>query len=274
MTHFYHFTGRALWSHSPFSDREVCEDAWRRLRERFDRCAASVLMPTHFHLVAETRNLVQARGALSSWIGAITKVWFPRKRIWEPLPPPNRIPDAHHLMRQIRYVHLNPCRDGLVPDPMQWEWSTHREALGAVAPVWMDMARIAAAWKKPLSRFPVELHRYVSGDPSVHPAGSPPPRPISSIVAPYSAIAQAAIMATRSSSGDHLRHGTLARRLAVHLARRIGAHKMEELAGFLGITPRAVFQIAACALTPAEEAALQAALRVLCEPRFFPQREK
>lgn len=76
------------------------------------------------------------------------------------------IADGKHFRRTVRYIHLNPCRAGLVTDPLAWPFSTHRDMTGfAIAPVCSR------------ARDPETFHRWVSSDPSVAVAGSPLPAP-------------------------------------------------------------------------------------------------
>jgi putative transposase len=43
----------------------------------------------------------------------------------------------HYLLTLLRYVHLNPMRAGLVRDPGEYPWSSHRAYLGGPAPRWL-----------------------------------------------------------------------------------------------------------------------------------------
>lgn len=42
-----------------------------------------------------------------------------------------------HLLRLVRYVHLNPLRAGLVADPADYRWSGHRAYLGLASVPWL-----------------------------------------------------------------------------------------------------------------------------------------
>ena len=42
-----------------------------------------------------------------------------------------------HLLRLVRYIHLNPLRAGLVTDPAEYPWSGHRAYLGLAAVPWL-----------------------------------------------------------------------------------------------------------------------------------------
>jgi putative transposase len=42
-----------------------------------------------------------------------------------------------HLLRLVRYIHLNPLRAGLVADPADYPWSGHRAYLGLASVPWL-----------------------------------------------------------------------------------------------------------------------------------------
>jgi REP element-mobilizing transposase RayT len=42
-----------------------------------------------------------------------------------------------HLLRLVRYIHLNPLRAGLVTDPAEYPWSGHRTYLGLASVPWL-----------------------------------------------------------------------------------------------------------------------------------------
>lgn len=49
-----------------------------------------------------------------------------------------RLVDADgYLLALVRYVHLNPIRAGIVADPCDYPWSSHRAYLGAPQPDWL-----------------------------------------------------------------------------------------------------------------------------------------
>jgi REP element-mobilizing transposase RayT len=43
-----------------------------------------------------------------------------------------------HLKSLVRYIHLNPVVAGMVPDPMAYRWSSHRDYLGQRTVPWLD----------------------------------------------------------------------------------------------------------------------------------------
>ncbi len=63
-----------------------------------------------------------------------------------------------YLLELIRYVHLNPVRSGLVADPADYPWSSHRSYLGLPGAPWVctdlvfrllggDLLRAVAAYR-------------------------------------------------------------------------------------------------------------------------------
>jgi hypothetical protein len=77
------------------------------------------------------------------------------------------------MNRVVAYVHRNPVVDGLVEDPLEWSFSTHRDALGLAIPA-----------VRRLTEDPKRLHDQVSlipgrENPRCRPLGvvSMPPRP-------------------------------------------------------------------------------------------------
>jgi REP element-mobilizing transposase RayT len=49
-----------------------------------------------------------------------------------------RLVDAdRYLLVLVRYIHLNPVRAGIVADPRDYRWSSHRVYLGARGPGWL-----------------------------------------------------------------------------------------------------------------------------------------
>jgi len=137
---------------------------------------------------------------------------------------------------------LNPCRDGLVRDPLAWPWSTHRDAVGAVAEPWVTAATLARELARPRNGFEGWLHRYVSADPSVAVTGTPFP-----VVAPASRlttfplldIARAAAAATRAQPADICWPGAT-RDLFLRLAARDGWRDAARLAVACDMTPHGV----------------------------------
>lgn len=148
---------------------------WRYLRAAFPFALAVILMPTHLHVVAFVLDVLGAWVRLHRAIGAHARGLG--RTVWSPVPPPKAIATRGKLARDIRYVNLNPTRKRLVSDPLEWMYSTHRDAVDAVVDPWVTPKRLHDALGGSRLDFIERHHRYVSSDPSVRVDGTPLPLP-------------------------------------------------------------------------------------------------
>src|SRR5690606_12336241 len=87
---------------------------------------------------------------------------------WERIPRPEKVQyDKRHIVRTIRYIHLNPCRASLCADPFEWEWSTHRDWTGAAAYPVVNLGSWSRAIGWSARTCAQRLHAYVCTDPIV-----------------------------------------------------------------------------------------------------------
>lgn len=203
---------------------------------------AAVLMPDHLHLLLRaSAELVQQR--LRDLVRAARCRRDAAADIhWLPVELPASVPNAKHAARQVRYVHRNPCRDGLVRDPLAWPWSTHRDAVGAVADPWVAAAGLARELGPGRLGFEGWLHRYVSADPAVAVTGTPlPVAPPASRLRTFSLhdVARAAAAPTRAEPGDVGQPGAT-RDLLLRLAVRDGWRDTARLGAACDMTPHGV----------------------------------
>lgn len=233
----------------PFLDWDLASRTWRALRLLFPVVLAAILMPNHAHLIADLLDERKARARLAHTLGALTRSVraepgqrsLPR---WEPVPPAEVITDERRLARLIRYIALNPCRAKLTRDPLEWEWSTHRDVVGAIVRPWVTPRALVEAVRFG-SRTPdlgAAWHAYVSGDPTCAVEGTPPPRPVAPSdlpAVPLARIAEASARATRAQASA-IRSRTPTRLLFVRLAERQGWRDPETLARACGVSPEAV----------------------------------
>ena len=192
-------------------------------------------MPNHLHLLLDATDPERERTRLAHVLGSVFR--GEGRGTWKPMPPPERITQGLHLWRQIRYVHLNPCRAELVKDPLEWPWSTHRGVVGAEVDPWVSARDLAAALGEQTHGFRERLHAYVSGDPSVQVAGTPfptlaPARRIAAV--PLDVVRRAALAATPWSRGSERL------RAIVVLAQHQGWFDANVVAEACGVTPQAV----------------------------------
>lgn len=258
----YHLVARARPTLYPLKDRDLCVDLWRRLREEFPRSAACVLMPNHIHLL-----VVGARVPDAEWrMGVLLRAWCRRfssgRPTWTPVPAPEPIPDVLHLKRQIRYVHLNPCRSGLTKDPLSWEWSTHRDIVGCVSDPWPDLDFLAEIFRTSRGRLGEVAHRYISSDPSVAVSGTPPLQPAEGFVLKDLATVLRAAATSRREEFQ-TRRGSV-RTLAVHTANYLRMAPQPNLLNMVKRTWERTLH------RPMADAEIQHVLRILADPRCRP----
>ena len=230
---FIHLTATAFGR--PLINPAVAWWLWRRLRHNWPEAVAACLMYDHVHLVVASQDPARDRVRMAHVLGALSRYKDGTGR-WK-VPRPTDVLNAEHLTRAVRYAHLNPCRAGLARDPLAWPWSTHRGLIGAEVNPWVTPDRLAPLLERSVSGFVPWLHTYVSGDPSVSPAGSLQPKPAPKrehAVVPLGSIASAALAATPWSS---IR---VRRRVLALLARHQGWKGRREIAGSTGVTPRSV----------------------------------
>ena len=245
MPELFHLIARTACGARPFVDRRACAMLWSRIARNFD-VVALALMPDHVHLLAQIDQDGALRAfshVLSAFRTKMRATAIPQLSFdWEKLPVPERVQrDRRHIARTLRYIHLNPTRDALCKDPLEWEWSTHRDWLGAVARPCVDRGRWSRAMGK---RWPSSiswLHEYVSSDPSV-PDRRPPADPdayLSSVTrdASIDQLLRAVPQALRSRCSLPHEFGAAERRLFLLAAARWTRYSGAELARRLGCHP-------------------------------------
>jgi hypothetical protein len=170
---FLHLVARAMPGQAPLADPGLAWWMMRRLRTAWPEALAACVMPDHVHVLVHANVPEGLRRQLARVSAAFSRHARGR-RIWQPVPLPQRVPNLLHLERTIRYLHLNPTRAGLVQDPICWPWSTHRGLLGAVFDPWVAPDRLAKTLGRSKRNLADWLHRYVAGDPSVLKSGTKP----------------------------------------------------------------------------------------------------
>jgi hypothetical protein len=222
-----------LVAHTRGSFRGVCGAKsarwlWARLKAAFPRAFALCLMPDHVHLVvpggidqALLRRVLAQHGRLfgCGW-----------HRV-EATP----CTTVEILLRAIRYVLINPVRDGRVGDPWAWPYSTLRELGGVVDDDWTraDVRRLVRGpWARVLERITQLDDGTVPPVPRAPDFDQPP-------VASFASMAAAVASALRGEPEDVTRR-TQARRVFIQLALAVGHPRPCELAAACGVTLQAV----------------------------------
>ncbi|MCM0607249.1 MAG: hypothetical protein KA715_14260 [Xanthomonadaceae bacterium] len=175
---FLHWVGKTHNGYQPFNHEHFSKRIWTDLRDLFPQTYACILMPNHFHIISPELGVKETKDklhSLSSQIGQNTRFYDMEPKIWLPLPLPNIIPDSKHLERQIRYVHLNPCRSDLTSEPLSWKWSTHLDYLGLVKNPWCNLKELRSKGRNFSAEF---FHLFVSNDPTAQIGGTSFPKSV------------------------------------------------------------------------------------------------
>lgn len=92
------------------------------------------LMPTHYHMLGRqdgdepAGNLPQF--VFNSYTKAYNKMYDHSGTLFEGRFRAKPIQNSSHLLHLCRYIHGNPVKDGLVPEPSDWQWSNYLEWIG------------------------------------------------------------------------------------------------------------------------------------------------
>lgn len=111
---------------------------------------ATVLMNTHYHLLAETPhgNLSEVMKLVN---GCYTQDWNRRHRrtghVFEGRFVSVLIESSHYLRNVYRYIARNPVEAGCVSDPRAWPWSSHNALAGFTPkPAFLTVAGLDGAF--------------------------------------------------------------------------------------------------------------------------------
>ncbi len=248
----HHHVCRAAGPSLLFRTHLEARALWTRLLREVPAPMALCLMPDHVHLLHERKVRAQFGHALRSYA-----LWRNAHRggsgpVFGEQPPAEPVPGAVKERRTVRYIHLNPCRAGLVSDPLAWPWSTHRDKVALARPVLLA----------PHPR-PHDFHRYVSGDPTVAIEGTLLPVADLGLGADHvDAIAAAVTELLRVPFGSLSRRGP-ARTLWVRALRSLTDIPASVVARHVGLTSQAVRRVPARS-TPTTRLVARLAL----DPRF------
>lgn len=244
-----HLVARAIRGTVLFRDWTEARKLWDLLVDALIQPKSLMLMPDHIHSVADqkTPRFGRALAAFARWRNARRGEFGP---VWERSPPGTKLADAAHERRTVRYNALNPCRKGIVRDPLAWTFSTHRDAVGLVLmPV------------RPKVSDAIGHHVYVSSDPSVRVDGTS--FPARGIDAPSERQIEAVVSELLRLPLAEIRTTHAGRRLMIQLGRDWAGWGTGVVAQFVDVDPKTVWN--APQITPATE---RLAATIAGDPRF------
>lgn len=129
----YHVTGRGNRKQVVFSDDGDCEWFLAILRDvaakRSWTCHGYCLMPTHYHLLVETREADLSLGMQrlkSHYAQAFNHRHEMSGHLFQGRFHAVLVTSDSHLVELVRYLALNPVRAGLCREPEHWRWSSYR----------------------------------------------------------------------------------------------------------------------------------------------------
>ncbi len=245
----FHHTCRSLPGSLAFRTHAEAGLLWDLVLRHVPDPLALCLMPDHVHLL-HRRDVHHSLGqALAAFAQARNHRRGHRGAAWQRQPAPEPCDGPTKTRRSERYIHLNPCRAGLVSDPLAWPWSTHRDRLGLAVPT-----RVTVVPN------PHGFHAYVSADPTVHVNGTPLPAITES--ATIDDIA-AAVSALTRSTADQLDHRGPPRHTLIRSLRCLSDLSVADLARATGLHRATLYRVPGI-WTPDVRTVAQ----VLGDPRF------
>jgi REP element-mobilizing transposase RayT len=163
----YHWVARMGGFEARLETRAQYAWLWREWTLLFPKLEAACIMPNHLHALEPTDSsqLSSTRIRIERMLRRMQNTSGPSWE-WQTVPEPSLVRDREKWLRDLRYIHLNPCRDRLVSDPLEWPWSTHRDWVGLAPDPESLSARTKGLlpWKSVDWR--TQFHRWVSADTS------------------------------------------------------------------------------------------------------------
>lgn len=115
------------------------------LREYLERHSARLhaycLMTNHFHLVVEVRSTplsMLMHALLNRFAKYINRFQGYRGHLFSGRFWSKGCDSDAYALAMVSYIHLNPCRAGITPDPETYPWSSHRVYLGTSRVPWIS----------------------------------------------------------------------------------------------------------------------------------------
>ena len=240
----YHHVSRTRSGQLFHTTEEACR-LWARLRAAFPNAKAMCLMGNHLHLQHPENVRLKLASVMAAHARSLSGRYAPPGQFMEPGPAPSFAGKARRARRETRYIHLNPCRAGLVCDPLSWPWSTYRDAVGLGTG-----QAVTDPWR---------LHQYTAQDDSVRPGSE---LPIAGDIPDIWQL-QAAVSELLCVPVDQLRRRGQARRLWVQAARELSDLPAAAIAERVGLSSSAVRRVG-----PLPETARRSLERLAGDPRF------
>jgi len=138
-------------------DRQFLLDLWQEHAVAFGVAVhAYVIMDNHFHLLA-TPDTAQSLPRMMQAVGRTYVRHFNLRHgrtgaLWEGRYRSNLIESERYLLTCMVYIELNPVRAGMVVDPKDFRWSSHRHHIGLASDKLVKPHALYWAGNTPFSR--------------------------------------------------------------------------------------------------------------------------
>ncbi len=128
-----HFTTFSCYRREPYfntpSSRETFLDSLEQTRRRYNfEVLGYVVMPEHVHLLVsepEDHQKIPLFKALQSLKLSVSKR-LTQRQFWQTRYYDFNVFTHNKRVEKLKYMHRNPVTRGLVANPEDWPWSTHR----------------------------------------------------------------------------------------------------------------------------------------------------
>lgn len=130
---FYHVMARGNRKQHIFygdKDYEVYLRLMRKYSQRYNvEVHGYALMPNHVHMLLRMGAVPIAKfmqGLQQSYTQYFNKAHFTVGHVFQGRYKSLYVDRDEYLLELIRYIHINPVKDGLVEEPTKYRWSSHR----------------------------------------------------------------------------------------------------------------------------------------------------
>lgn len=141
---FYHVMARGNRKQLVFSSMEDYSTYLRLMRIYGNRYHVEIhgyaLMPNHVHMLlrVETVPLFKfMQGLQQTFTQYINQAYQQVGHVFQGRYKSINVDRDEYLLELIRYIHLNPVKSGLVDDPTDYQWTSHRAYFHGNAPTWV-----------------------------------------------------------------------------------------------------------------------------------------
>ncbi|MBN2407591.1 MAG: transposase [Elusimicrobia bacterium] len=105
------------------------------------KCYGYVILPDHFHILMERLNDPLScimKSFLLKYVLYFNRKYSRKGHVFQDRYKAVLCQKEHYLRKLVRYIHMDPVRDGLVEEAFQWKWSSLNVYMGMNSAVSVD----------------------------------------------------------------------------------------------------------------------------------------